>query len=62
MNHTHCSQILSQLTSSGYQLVKCPTEKEWHLIDVPVSGTAEIVLRARGLGDLAKKASKEFGL
>lgn len=57
MQHTHCSQILSQLTSSGYQLVKCPTEKEWQLKD-----KAEIVLRARGLGDLCRKAAKELGI
>lgn len=57
MQHTYSSQIITELKSSGFQVVKCPVEREWQLKD-----KAEILMRSVSLGELSKKAAKSFGL
>lgn len=57
MNHTFSAHIITQLKSSGFDVVKCPVEKEWQVRD-----NTEIVMRSVSLGDLSKKAAKDFGL
>lgn len=57
MNHTFSSHIITELKSSGFQVVKCPVEREWQLKD-----KAEILIRSVSLGELSKKAAKSFGL
>lgn len=57
MKHTYSSHIITELRSSDFQVVKCPVEKEWQLKD-----KADILIRSVSLGDLSKKAAKEFDL
>lgn len=38
-------------------VVKCPIEREWQLKD-----KVEILMRSISLGELSRKAAKEFGL
>lgn len=57
MNHTFAQHVITQLKSSGFEIVKCPIEREWQLKD-----KAEILMRSVSLGELSKKAAKGFGL
>lgn len=57
MDKTFSSYIITQLKSSGFDVVKCLVEKEWQLKD-----KAEILMRSVSIGELSKKAAKEFGL
>ena len=57
MHHTFSSHIITQLKSSGFDVVKDDIEKEWQLKD-----KAEILMRSVSLGELSKKAAKGFGL
>lgn len=57
MRHTYSSHIITELKSSGFDFVKCPVDKEWQIQD-----KGDILFRSRSLGDLAKKAGKEFGI
>jgi len=61
MNHTYTSNILSQLTQSGYVVNKslCNNTKQslWTIAD-----KHEIILQSKALGCLVKKAAKDFGL
>lgn len=57
MNHTYSSHIITELKSSGFEIVKCPVERDWQLKD-----KAEILMRSVSLGELSRKAAKEFGL
>lgn len=57
MIHTYSSRIITELKSSGFDLVKCPVDKEWQVKD-----KAEILMRSVSLGELSRKAAKSFGL
>lgn len=61
MRHTFSSHIITELKSSGFEIVKCPIEREWQLLDKS-SNKAEILMRSVSLGELSRKAAKEFGL
>lgn len=57
MDKTFSSHIITELKSSGFDIVKCPVEREWQLKD-----KAEILMRSVSLGELSRKAAKSFGL
>lgn len=57
MKHTFAQHIITELKSSGFEIVKCPVEKEWQLKD-----KAEILIRSVSLGELSRKSAKSFGL
>lgn len=57
MNQTYSSQILTQLRSAGFTVQKCPTDKEWQLVD-----KGSVLLRSLSLGELTRKSAKEFSL
>ena len=57
MISTYSSHIITELKSSGFHIVKDNIEKEWQIQD-----KGAILFRSRSLGDLAKKAGKEFGI
>lgn len=57
MNRTFAQHIITELKSSGFEVVKCPVEREWQIKDKP-----EILMRSASLGELSKKAAKSFGL
>lgn len=57
MQHTFSSHIITELKASGFDVVKCLVEKEWQIKD-----KSEILMRSASLGELSKKAAKEFGL
>lgn len=61
MQHTYASHILTELKLSGFDVVKCPIEREWQLLDKS-SNKAEILVRSVSLGELSRKAAKSFGL
>jgi hypothetical protein len=62
MRHTFANSILSQLKDSGFIVHKDLKENQWGIYDGAIDNSNSLLIRSRSLGDLMKKAAREFGL